>query len=376
MEAGGECAKTPAQEIATGPLLANTLLAMTCYCGVDGGGTRTRAVIVDENGGFVGYGASGASNPKAVGLEGTAFSVCEALQRAFRDMGQPPQELCIYAGLAGVRTSPDRKAVEEALREPLAALGLGGAQLHLGNDLDVAHAAALGGEPGVVLVVGTGSAALGRDERGRTRQAGGWGWFIDDPGSGYWLGYQAMRAAARSCDGRGPTTMLEERVRNFLRIMTLHEMPNIIYNPHFSRERVAELAPIIFEVAEAGDACANAILKKGFDELALMVATVARELDMERPHVAAVGGITHSGQTFEDRLLEALHAQLPFASMVHARATPVLGALILAYAKNGRRIEGQKLKNLQEAVVKSAATPAAVNTQPGLSISGGTGQFV
>jgi N-acetylglucosamine kinase-like BadF-type ATPase len=294
-----------------------------------------------------------------VGLDGSSFSVCEALGRAFRELPAPPQDLHMFIGLAGVRTEPDRIAVTDALRGPLAELGIPRATLHLGHDLDVAHAAALGGEPGVVLVVGTGSAALGRDAKGRTRQAGGWGWFIDDPGSGYWLGYQAMRAAARSCDGRGPMTILEERVRSFLRIQTLHEMPNIIYNPHFSRERVAELAPVIFEVADAGDACANQILKKGFEELVLMVATVSRELEMERPLLSAVGGITHSGMSFVTRLQDAMQTQLPFARMAHARVTPVIGSVILAMQKNNCRMDDDTLKSLQEAVVDTASIPAS-----------------
>ena len=333
---------------------------MTFYCGVDGGGTRTRAVLVDDGGAFVGYGASGASNPKAVGLDGAAASVCEALGRAFRDVGNPSDAL-LFIGLAGVRTEPDRLAVTEAMKKPMADIGLSNAEVRFGHDLDVAHAAALGGESGVVLVVGTGSAALGRDDSGRTRQAGGWGWYIDDPGSGYWLGYQAMRAAARSCDGRGPSTLLEERVRSFLRIQTLHEMPNIIYNPHFSRERVAELAPIIFEVAEAGDACANAILRDGFNELALMVATVARELEMERPLVSAVGGVTQRGAPFESRLNESLLAQLPFARVTHSKASPVIGAVILAMQKKGRRMSERDMRTLQDAVVKEAALPPKID---------------
>jgi glucosamine kinase len=333
---------------------------MTLYCGVDGGGTRTRAVLVDESGSFVGYGASGASNPKAVGLDGAAFSVCESLVRAFRD-AKDKSSSKMYIGLAGVRTEADRKAVTDAMQKPLSEAGLGNALVRFGHDLDVAHAAALGGDPGVVLVVGTGSAALGRDAAGRTRQAGGWGWYIDDPGSGYWLGYQAMRAAARSCDGRGPATLLEERVRSFLRIQTLHEMPNIIYNPHFSRERVAELAPIIFDVADTGDACANAILRDGFGELALMVSTVARMLDMERPMVSAVGGITHRGEAFDSRFSEALNAQLPFARISHAKASPVIGAVIMAMQGDGLRLGDAAIAKLQDEVAKAAALPPKID---------------
>jgi len=165
-----------------------------------------------------------------------------------------------------------------------------------------------------------------------------------------------MRAAARSCDGRGPMTVLEERVRAFLRIQTLHEMPNIIYNPHFSRERVAELAPIVFEAAEAGDACANAILKDGFEELALMVATVARELEMERPTVSAVGGITHRGVSFENRIGEALHAQMPFANIVHAKATPVVGAVIIAMKSNGKTMQEDAMNKLQERIAGASVS--------------------
>lgn len=334
---------------------------MTLYCGVDGGGTRTRALLADENGTFLGYGASGASNPKAVGLDGAAASVCEALQRAFRESGRNDEDIQLFLGLAGVRTEADRLAVMKAFTDPLAAAGLGGARVRIGHDLDVAHAAALGGESGVVLVVGTGSAALGRDEAGRTRQAGGWGWFIDDPGSGYWLGYQAMRAAARSCDGRGPMTVLEEKVRVFLRISTLHEMPNIIYNPHFSRERVAELAPILFEAAEAGDVCAEQILREGFRELALMVATVSRVLDLERPLVSAVGGITHRGVAFDKRLAEALNELIPFARIIHARATPVIGSVILAMQEDRRSMSEAAMNALQEAAANAAAQPPKID---------------
>lgn len=336
---------------------------MTLYCGVDGGGTRTRAVLVDESGSFVGYGASGASNPKAVGLDGAAFSVCEALTRAFRDVTvKTPARM--YIGLAGVRTEPDRKAVTNAMQKPLFEAGLGEASVCFGNDLDVAHAAALGGDPGVVLVVGTGSAAFARDEKGRTRQAGGWGWFIDDPGSGYWLGYQAMRAAARSCDGRGPATLLEERVRSFLRIQTLHEMPNIIYNPHFSRERVAELAPIIFEVAEAGDACAEAILGDGFKELALMVETASRMLEIQNPLVSPVGGITHRGDAFDKRFSQALGERLPDAKIVHAKSIPVVGAAILAMQGDNLRMSDAAMATLQDDIAKAAAIPPKLDVAP------------
>jgi hypothetical protein len=88
-----------------------------------------------------------------------------------------------------------------------------------------------------------------------------------------------------------------------------------------------------------------------------MVATVTRELELERPLVSAVGGITHSGMSFEKRFNEALHAQLPYARIVHARLSPVIGSVILAMQRQGLRLSATELATLQEAVVKATSTP-------------------
>ncbi len=322
---------------------------------MDGGGTRTRAALVDEAGRLLGYGASTASNPKAVGLDGAVRAVEEAVSHACAPLPlRDGISAAFFAGLAGVRTAHDASAVEATLRTPIERLGFGNLSIGMGGDIQNALAGALGGEPGIVLIVGTGSAAYGRNEAGEARQAGGWGWFIDDPGSGYWLGYQAMRAAARSHDGRGRVSSLEESVRAFLRIKTIHEMPNIIYNPHFSRERVAELAPILFKAAAEGDAVAISILEEGFRELALMVTTVARELRMPRARVSAVGGVADSGPLFSQRLQAAIHAISPGLDLVPARVAPVVGAVILAFQSQGRALSDEALRRLDEDVAAEA----------------------
>lgn len=329
---------------------------MDLFCGVDGGGTRTRAVVADGEGLLVGFGASTASNPKAVGLEAAARAVGEALIVACKEAPREATLRC-FLGLAGVRTEHDAAAVSDAMRPMLGGLGFAGVDFALGGDIRNALAGAHGGKPGVVVIVGTGSSAFGCDAAGNYLQAGGWGWFIDDPGSGNWLGYQAMRAAARSHDGRGPATALEEAVRAFLRIKTLHEMPNIIYNPHFSRERVAELAPIVFSVRDSGDAVAASIVDEGFAELALMAATVARRLDMPRAHVAAVGGVAESVAGYGDDLRAALHRISPDLRVTRPRVIPVVGATVLAMKAGNVAIADPQLKALDDAVAGAMARP-------------------
>lgn len=335
---------------------------MRLFCGVDGGGTRTRAAVADARGRLLGYGASTASNPKAVGLDGAVHAIEEAVRHAVAGVDVGTADVQFFFGLAGVRTTHDGAAVAGVLAEPLQRMGFASCQTTMGGDIQNALAGALGGEPGVVLIVGTGSAAYGRNAAGAARQAGGWGWFIDDPGSGYWLGYQAMRAAARSNDGRGPKTELEEAVRQFLRVKTLHEMPNIIYNPHFSRERVAELAPIIFQAAGEGDAVAQAILDKGFHELALMVTTVARELGMHGAKAAAVGGVAESGKIFQAHLGAALRSQLPGMRLVPPRVSPVAGSVVLAMQQAGVTLDDDALLAMDASI---AAEVARLRPQPG-----------
>ena len=335
---------------------------MILYCGVDGGGTRTRAALTDAAGHLLGYGVSTASNPKAVGLDAAARAIGEAVGHAVGGHPLAGAVIHFFVGLAGVRTEHDGAAVAATLDEPFRRLGAAGFEVSMGGDIQNALAGALGGEPGVVLIAGTGSAAYGRNAAGEAREAGGWGWIIDDPGSGYWLGYQAMRAAARSNDGRGPRTSLEESVRAFLRLKTLNEMPNIIYNPHFSRERVAELSPILFEAAGEGDAVAHNILEEGFSELALMIATVARELGMAGAKAAAVGGVAESGAAAADYLRNALRRQAPDVRLVRPQVAPVAGALVLAMQAAGHRLDEAALAALDRAIAAKASQPGAAKT--------------
>ena len=133
----------------------------------------------------------------------------------------------------------------------MSGLGLGRAW-EIGSDLDAAHAGALAGGPGVVVIAGTGSAALARNAAGQTAQAGGWGWLVDDCGGGYWLALRGLAAACEGEDGRGPATALGARAMAFFAVSGLRELLRELHAGRRDRAAVAAFAREVRTAASVG----------------------------------------------------------------------------------------------------------------------------
>jgi N-acetylglucosamine kinase-like BadF-type ATPase len=318
------------------------------FMGVDGGGTTTRCLLVNAAGEFLGYGLGGPANPKSVGLSVATDSVRDAIDRAWRQSAQLKRSLSgVFLGIAGLRTIHDQAAFDELIRPYLSLRDP--EVLKLGHDLRTAHAAALNGKEGMILISGTGSACFGCNADGLEARSGGWGWFIDDPGSGYWLGLHAMRAMARQIDGRGARTTLTEKVKEFFHLREYNELPNIIYNPLFSRERIAELAPLVEAEAKAGDTVAIAIFNEGIRELIHMVRAVADQLSLSEKEycVAGVGGMMKPGSYLAGEMQVELPKELPGAQFSLSTLDPVIGALRLALKNAGLSLTNEQALSLQ-----------------------------
>lgn len=179
--------------------------------GVDGGGTKTTAVVTDATGAVIGLGRGGAGNYQTIGLDNATDAIASAIGGAIQEAastgGIAPadldNELIVVLGLAGADRPRDKANLQKALMAKLPAKPR---YLVIENDARIALAGATGGKPGVVLIAGTGSIALGIDEQGQTIRCGGWGPILGDEGSGYAMGKAALIAVMRDYDGRGPST--------------------------------------------------------------------------------------------------------------------------------------------------------------------------
>ena len=298
--------------------------------GVDGGGTNTRAVLVTEDGAILGTGAAGPSNYDDVGVDAAKASIRSALREAWQRTGEAPRSCdAVFLGMAGVVSPIDRATIRKIATELRMAPP---EKIGVDHDIRISLAGSLAGDEGIALIVGTGSSCYGRRNDGREWRAGGWAHLLDDVGSGYYLGLQAMTAAVRDTDGRGAPTALRARVQASLKLSDMQDIMRRLYHYGMSRAEIAALAPLVIEVAAAGDAIAYEIITRGVNELALMVKTVAEKLEFlpDKVLVSVTGGVAHSEPIYKEPLYAAIRQSVPTAQIVEPKLSPVLGAALLA----------------------------------------------
>ncbi len=207
----------------------------------------------------------------------------------------------LWAGIAGAGTEPTRSVVETALREA----GLS-ARTSVGADAEATFYDAFPSGPGILLLSGTGSIALGRGADGSSIRVGGWGVNLGDEGSGYRIGMGALRALVRGEDGRGISTDLRDPV---LKVLGLAEPADLIkWIASAQKADIASLVPLISEVAEAGDQAATTVIEKAVDELVGHVRTLVRRLEPwpATPEVALAGGLVKEGRPLRVRIVRAI----------------------------------------------------------------------
>lgn len=301
----------------------------TLTLGVDGGGTKTQAVLADEKGRVVGEGLAGASNPLRVGVGQAVTAVCEAFHRALERAGARRSDVAAAeVGLAGVR----REDLRERMREELSALGVGAVEVV--TDAEIALYGATNGEPGLVLIAGTGSICCGKNARGRHTCAGGWGPIVGDEGGGSWIARRALVAVARASDGRGRQTSLADSCLEYFNIESAEDLSTAIYAPAVTNERIAGFAKYVIEAAEEGDEVARAIMRDAACELADAACAVVKKLHMERDkfQVAYVGGVFRAGSLVLAPLGERLSRVAPRAYLAPPHLSPAVAAARMARA--------------------------------------------
>jgi N-acetylglucosamine kinase-like BadF-type ATPase len=251
------------------------------WVGIDAGGSKTLAVVVDEDGRELGRASAGGANYQAVGLEAARAALRGALEAALRAAGCSGRPTATWVGMAGI-DRPDDHALW--LSHLTALTGVP----RLTNDAELALAA-LEGAVGVAVIAGTGAIALGRDASGCTARASGWGHLIGDEGSGYDIGRACLRAVARAADGRGPATELTQRLAEEWALVAPEAMIGRVY-PAGEKAQIARLAPLVVAAARSGDAVARGILARAAGELALAADTVGRALTLPDVLPLALGG--------------------------------------------------------------------------------------
>ena len=261
--------------------------------GVDGGGTRTRAVVLDGHR-VIGEGEAGPSNPLRVGVSHGVTAIRDAIDRACGAALIHRDDLvAVGIGLAGVRRKDIRTRMHDVLVETL-----GVETIEIVSDGDIALYGATDGKPGVVIISGTGSISVGVNRHGKRVYAGGWGPVAGDEGSGSWIARRALQMVARASDGRGPQTALTEAACEYFQVSAVEDLSTAIYAPTITNDRIAGFSRQVIATARIGDEVALGIIDEAGKELGKAAVAVIRKLKMEqdRFQVAFVGGVFAAGE--------------------------------------------------------------------------------
>lgn len=314
------------------------------FLGIDGGGSHTRALICDQSGKILGKGQSGPSNPMSVSVSECHTHLEEAIQLAFA--AYIPESIeAAHFGIAGARSKEGRDILEDIAGQ---LLDCSKTKLSIGNDLEIALEGGLAGAPGIALIAGTGSACYGKNETGDEVYCGDWGDLVDDVGSGSWLGLQALQVCVRQADGRLPQTQLIDRVLEYLAIDSMDAFKERIHQVGLTRTERAELAPIIFVLAEANDPAATEIIEQATTELCDLVASCYQQLEGKIADMTLLGGLT-ANLGFYEQLAQKITLSISNTRIHRPKLSAGSGALLLALRASGIKTSPFPLGNLEPA---------------------------
>jgi N-acetylglucosamine kinase-like BadF-type ATPase len=295
---------------------------MRYILGFDGGGTKTECVLMNSADQVLARTYAGASNPSRIGVESAVRAIEEAAELALRDAKLERSAIAaVGAGLAGTAKPEMKERMSGALQKCFP-----GATITVLTDLEAALAAA-GEGPAIVLVVGTGSAAFGRNADGEIARAGGYGPSESDQGSAYDIGRRAIAAAMQERTG-GAESALGKEILGQLRCTEwsvvedrAQTMPDEIFPPIF---------PVIAAAADCGDAVAQEILVRAAEEVSSLVANVADRLHLCEKEflLAKLGGTIGRSRFFDAQIDAALKEVVPRARIGGLRISPAEAAAL------------------------------------------------
>lgn len=307
------------------------------YLGVDGGGTKTHVVLIDDEKNIVGEGFTGAGNPLRVGVETAIKNIFSATEKACDSANRSKGDIVsAQIGLAGVRREDLRYLIKNRIREEIPIR-----KVVVTTDAEIALYAATEGKEGLVIIAGTGSVCMGKNAKGEMASAGGWGPLAGDEGGGAGISRRALQAIAKSSDGRGKPTKLSSYAVDYFRAGRLEDLSVAIYAPQVDNARIAGFAIYVSKAATEGDKVAIELLAEAGRELGIAAIAVIKTLKMTRRRfpIGKVGSVFKSEELVTKPLMTKVNEIAPKAFMSDTNKTPAYAAALMAYLSYGKNGE-------------------------------------
>lgn len=287
------------------------------YIGIDGGGTKTKMALFDEEG----HKIDEILLPTVHVLTQPQKKAIQILKEGV-DHLDPSQEAIIGAGFAGYG---QQKEVRDKIEQTCQA-AFGKRKFTLVSDVRIAIEGALDGQEGIVVIAGTGSIALSLKDN-QLKRCGGWGYQLGDEGSAYWIVKEMLHTFCEEADGRLNKTMLYDLIMKECHLKHDYEIITFMKDMGNDRTKVASLAYINGLAAKANDPYALAIYKQAAKEINTLIEKLSQ--DFQSPfNVSYIGGVfEHASQYLLPELNKIKNSSCTIISPLH---TPEYGAYMLA----------------------------------------------
>ena len=316
------------------------------FLGIDVGGSKTHALIADEQGRACGFGKSGPGNHEGVGYDGLSAAMQAATRQARAQAGITPRQVAGAGfGLGGYDWRSELPPTLEAIRP----LGMD-APLEVVNDAMIGLIAGTKEGWGLAVVAGSGCNCWGRTGPHRQHKYGnvtGMGYPMGEGAGAGEMVNEAVRRVSRAWSRRGPATRLTEVFCELVGVKTATDLIEGLTQERF--ELRGRDAPLIFKTAEQGDAVACDVIRWAGESLADLAAGVIRQIEIENEQfeVVLVGSLFNGGPLLIEPMRAAVRKVAPGAALVRLTTPPVIGGVLLGMEQVALQTSGLRQNLIQ-----------------------------
>lgn len=296
--------------------------------GIDGGGTKTNALLVGLDGTVATEATTGSTQIQTIGVKEAAHVLFDLIFTCCQQGACSADAIqSVILGVAGAGRASDRNDLMSTLQTLSSKKKFPLKNIIVETDARISLEAAFAGGPGIIVIAGTGSIALYRNEDGKILRTGGWGKILGDEGSGFSIGRDALNAVMRQHDNRGVNTELTKKALSHFQVSTVDDLIQKIY--HGSAD-IASFAPRVCEAAVAFDHIAHSVLVKNASELMEHVRVlIMQSRPKKKLPVALMGGMLESDTIYSKMVREKIINSLPNVVVQKQKFPAAFGAAII-----------------------------------------------
>ncbi|RKQ32524.1 N-acetylglucosamine kinase [Oceanobacillus halophilus] len=313
------------------------------WIGMDGGGTKTQCVIGDEKGQILAMSIGESTNIQSNSHTHVKAVLFRLIDEVIRESDSNESHIeTLYLCLSGSGRAKDRETIEDFFKGTIYEN-----ILSIENDAIAALAAGTWGEPGIVIIAGTGSIAYGiNPSKMDAIRVGGWGYLFGDEGSGYWIGKRAIQSVLKAYDGRGDVTELSHIIKDYFRIKEVPELISVIHGDPNPRLKIASAAPLVLNAAERSDPVAKNIIHEAMENLINLVDSTKQRMQSRDKWPIVIHGGLFSNSFFREQFMSKLKSSMGDVTLIQPNLPPVIGAYIMALRSKDILIDDEVQSNV------------------------------